>query len=167
MTVAALLIAGCATTLETVYVPAENKGWKIGHGTNKPGTTLVEFIPNDQVISNWSRLFTIQFLEGARESPVSVMTTLQSQMRLRCPNSQWSVLSQDASSVTYEWSISGCGGQADQHEIARLLKGNEGVHRIAYTQKTVRLEPAEREKWLSAFSNAFVEKGGKRVAVAP
>ena len=162
-----VLLSACATTLETVYVPAENKGWKVGSGSNRAGGTLMEFIPTTESIGNWSRMFTIQFLEGERGSPNTVMKTLESQMRARCPGAKWRVVNQDSTSVTYEWSLSGCAGHSDQHEVARLLKGNDGVHRIAYVRKTPQLDAAERSTWLRAFANAYVEKDGQRVIVAP
>jgi hypothetical protein len=162
-----LVIGACATTLETVYVPADNRGWKVGSGSNRPGATLVEFVPTTESIGNWSRMFTIQFLEGEKRTPNTVMKALETQMRARCPNAKWGVVSEDSTSVTYEWAISGCSGHPDQHEVSRLLKGNDGVHRIAYVRKTNQLEGNERDTWLKAFANAYVEKGGKRVAVAP
>jgi hypothetical protein len=162
-----LSAAALAAAIETVYVPAESKGWKLGHGSNRAGRTIAEFIPTSESIRSWSRMFTIQFLEGERSPPAAVMKVLQSQMLGRCPNTKWVIVSEDAVSVTYEWSIADCSGQADQHEVARLLKGNDGVHRIAYVRKVSQLEADERERWLKWFADAYVEKAGKRVSVAP
>ena len=162
-----ILINACATTLETVYVPAESKGWKVGAGSNRPGSTLVEFIPTTESIGNWSRMFTIQFLEGEKRSPNLLMRVLESQMRARCPNAKWDVVNEDSTSVTYEWVLSACAGHPDQHELARLLKGNDGVHRIAYVRKTRQLEGTERDTWLKAFANAYVEKGANGLPLLP
>jgi len=160
-----LALVGCATTFETVYVPAENKGWQVGSGTNRPGEKLVEFVPTEESISNWSRMFTIQFLEGTRDSPQKVMEALQARMRAHCRDAQWATISQNASSVTYQWSVSNCAGQMDQIEIARLLSGNDGVHRIAFVRKGLDFAPGEKEKWLEAFSKAYVLKDGRPVVV--
>ena len=156
-----------AADIETVYVPIENKGWKFGQGSNRAGRTIAEFIPTSETMRNWTRMFTIQFLEGERNSPAAVMKTLQAQMLSRCPEAKWVVGSEDGVSITYEWAIANCPGQANQHEIARLLKGNDGVHRIAYVRKISELESDERERWLKWFAAAYVEKGRKRVIVAP
>jgi hypothetical protein len=43
----------------------------------------------------------------------------------------------------------------DQIEIARLLGGNDGVHRVAFVRKGLDFAPGEREKWLEAFSKAY------------
>jgi hypothetical protein len=165
--VLAAVLAACAVPIETVFVPADNAGWKPAHASDRIHRTLVEFVPVDESIGAWSRMFTIQFMEGVRESPRAVMQALQSRMRARCAAARWDVLSEDASSVAYEWSIHGCEGQSDQVEVARLLQGNDGVHRIAYTQKARAMDAAEREKWVTAFAGAYVVKGSARVAVAP
>jgi hypothetical protein len=162
-----LLLMGCSIPLETVYVPAEDNGLRLGYGSDRRGTTIAEFIPSDETMGNWSRKLTIQFLEGERRSPRAFMSALESLMRARCPDAKWTVLSEDATSVMYEWATTNCSTTADQHELARLLKGNDGVHRVAYVRHGAQLDSTERDAWIKAFIGAHVEKQGKRVVVAP
>jgi hypothetical protein len=95
------------------------------------------------------------------------MKKLQAMMQTRCPGSMWNIIRQDPVSVLYEWKISRCGNNPDQHEVARLLKGNDGVHRVAYVEKVNSLPASERERWIKVFSDAYVEKGGQKVVIAP
>jgi hypothetical protein len=164
LVVLVLFVSGCATTLETVYVPADNSGWKVGYGVNKPELTIVEYIPVEESISNWSRIFTIQFLEGVRELSNETPKTL-SKMLTNCPDTKWDVLSEDKLSVTYERKTLACKG-GDEYEIARLLKGNDGIHRISYTSKKP-INETDRASWLKVFTDAYVEKSGQRVIVNP
>ncbi len=161
------LLGGCATALESVYIPADSSGWKLGYGSDRRGQTIAEYVPSNESINNWTKLLTIQFLEGENRSPSAVMDDLKSRMQSRCPGSYWSVISQDSVSILYEWNIKGCSPNPDQHEIARLLKGNDGVHRIAYVEKTSAMNQAIREKWIASFKEAYVEKGGKKVVLVP
>ena len=161
------LSASVAVAVETVYVPAEKTGWQIAYRSSVGGVTLIELIPTDENLSSWSRMFTIQFMEGMRESPARFMEKLRARMLTRCPSTQWTVLAEDALSITYEWSISRCAAAPDQHELARLLKGNDGVHRIGYVRKVSELEATERATWLNTFASSYVEMDGKRVVVAP
>lgn len=162
-----LSAGGCATTLETVAVPANTADWKLGHASDRRGQTVAEYVPRNESIDNWTRLFTIQFLEGVRSSPAANMEQLRTLMLKRCPAVDWHVVAQDSGSILYEWKISGCGANADQHEIARLLRGNEGLHRIAYTERRSSMSPNVRERWLKALTEAYVEKDRKRVVVTP
>jgi len=162
-----LLTSSCATTIETVYVPSDPSGWKFGAGSDRLNQTIAEFVPSNESIDNWTRLLTIQFLEGEKRSPVTLMEDLKSRMQARCPGSYWGVISQDSLSTLYEWKITGCSDNPDQNEIARLLKGNDGLHRIAYTEKTRAMDAASRDKWITIFKDAYVEKGGKKVVLTP
>lgn len=161
------LLGGCATALESVYVPADSSGWKFGSGSDRRGQTIAEYVPSNESINSWTKLLTIQFLEGERRTPTAVMEDLKTRMKARCPDSYWGVIAQDSSSTLYEWKITNCSANPDQHEIARLLKGNDGAHRIAYTEKTGAIDPSIREKWIASFKEAYVEKGGKKVVLAP
>jgi|HubBroStandDraft_4_1064222.scaffolds.fasta_scaffold749658_1 hypothetical protein len=165
----ALALVSCATQLETAtfHVPDGVGKWKAAFASERRGRTLAEFVPQDESIDNWSRLLTVQFIEQQGLSPMESMAQLRATMQSRCPRSSWKIVQQDSTSVLYEWSIAGCGSNSDQHEIARLLKGNDGIQRIAFTRKGAELEPSEREQWIKTFSEAYVVKGGQKVVVAP
>ncbi len=159
------LLGGCVTAIETVNIPTDPSGWKFGSGSNRRGQTIAEFVPHDESIDNWTRLLTIQFLETEIRSPAVVMDDLKSKMQARCPDSYWSIINQDSVSILYEWNIKNCSLNPDQHEIARLLKGNDGLHRVAYTELTTAINPSTREKWITSFKEAYVEKNGKKVVL--
>jgi hypothetical protein len=169
LVVAAVAVTGCATPLETtsLHLSAGDGKWKPAGGSDRRGRTLAEFVPPDESIDNWSRLLTIQFIEQKGVSPGVVMDQLRTAMQVRCPDSPWQVIQQDSTSVLYEWSIAHCGSNPDEHEIARLLKGNDGIQRVAFTQKGLELASAEREQWVKILSDAYVVKDGVRVVVAP
>ena len=62
-------------------------------------------------------------------------------------------------------SPSKCKKVVTQSEIVRLMKGNDGLHRVAYTQKTENITGPARDKWLVSLERAYVVKGGKKVIV--
>jgi hypothetical protein len=162
-------LCACATPLETtsLHLSATGEKWQAAGGSDRRGQTIAEFVPPGESIGNWSRLLTIQFIEQKGVSPLVVMDQLRAAMQNRCPGSPWQIIQQDPTSVLYEWSIARCGSNPDQHEIARLLKGNDGIQRIAFAQKGADLPPSEREQWLKILSEAYVVKDGQRVVVAP
>jgi hypothetical protein len=84
-----------------------------------------------------------------------------------CSEVSHQAIQQDALSVLYEWNIADCGSNPNQHEIARLLKGNDGIQRLAITVKNRDFLPAERSQWMNAFSEFYVMKGGQQVVAVP
>ena len=157
-----LLTAACATPLETVRLDLdEGDRWVVGHAQDfgSGRGTIVEWIRPGDSIDDWEELVTVQFLEGSPLSPERGVAALEEDLRRRCPDVRWEILTEALFAVTYEWSISGCEGQDDQHELARLLQGNEGLHRVAYTRKGPRLDAETRERWLERLTAAFVVYG--------
>jgi hypothetical protein len=160
-TVLALWFSSCATPLESIYAPCDMTGWKVGHASDAPGKgTLVEYVPENETVDSWNKMSSVQFLENEHRPLPELVRELESKMRQRCPDrTEWRVLEEDSASVTYEWSIHDCSPHPDQCEIARLMRGNDGTHRIAYTEKGAAFDPDARTKWLAIFRNARVVKG--------
>jgi hypothetical protein len=147
---------------------------KVGHELDVPGRgAIVEYVPLDEEIGSWKHLVTIQFLEGQRRTPEVVASGLAQQMRGHGGTLHWNVLERDANPVLYEWSLLDCPkkGEAyrDQCELARFLRGNDGLHRVAYTERARSMDPARRAHYLGAFQKAYVVKGENRqpIVLAP
>ena len=146
------VIAGCASTpLEAIVTDQKLEGWKIGsqHDLGAGKGTIIELIPAGESIDRWKHLSTIQFLEGAHQTPRALMDALESSMMARCASgTHWKLIAEEPHSVTYEWGIHSCTAQDDQNELARILQGNDGLHRIAYTEKGETMNPENREFWM-------------------
>jgi hypothetical protein len=160
---AILMMSGCVSTpIEGIATPAKMEGYKVGsaHDTGRGKGTIVEFVPVTESINNWHHLATIQFMEGAHLSPDAAMQVLENTMKTRCPNhTEWRVISEGPHDVIYQWQIRSCPGQENQVEIARIMQGNDGLHRIAYTEKGDAMNPTNREVWMEVLKSAYVTKG--------
>lgn len=158
-----IFASGCGSIpLEAIATGQRVYGWKVARQQDfGPGRgTIIQRIPVDEDRWSWKHASEIQFLEGETRSPGAFMRLLEERMRKRCGDgTRWVVLSQDSTSVTYEWSIRSCPEQEDQSEIARLLRGNDGLHRITYIEKQVPMNGKNREFWLSIIGKAYVTKG--------
>jgi len=165
-----LSIAGCASTpLEAIATEQKLAGWKVGsqQDLGRGRGTIVELIPVSESIDKWQQLGTIQFLEGENRTPQVLMEALEASMKTRCPTStDWQVISEEPHSVIYEWRIHSCTGQDNQTEISRILQGNDGLHRIAYTEKGDTMTPKNREYWMEVLRKAYVAKGDANHPIA-
>jgi hypothetical protein len=165
-----LSIAGCVSTpLEAIVTEQKLAGWKVGsqQDLGRGRGTIVELIPVSESIDKWQQLGTIQFFEGENRAPQVLMEALEERMKTRCPTStDWRVISEEPHSVTYEWRIHSCTGQDNQMEISRILQGNDGLHRIAYTEKGDAMTPENRELWMEVLRKAYVAKGDANHPIA-
>ncbi len=165
--VSVLFMASCATIqLEAIVMPVQLENWKVGHAKDISGSgNIVEFVHQDESINKWSELITIQFMEGNLESVVRFMEQSKEQIQLKCPDTDWSILDKGKNAVLYEWSINDCPAHPDQHEISKLFRGNDGLHRIAFTKKTGELDVIEKRLWIDRLSQAYLQKDGKKVVI--
>ena len=160
-----LFLAGCQSPLETVAVPIEGGTWKVGHTQDfgRGRGTIAEYIPAEESLPDWSRMVSIQFLEGMDRDPEGVANELRASMAERCPGVEWQILNRGPRSVLYEWRIADCGDNPDQHEIARILRGKDGVHRVAYVSKGSEIDVETRAAWIERLGTVEVIKDGEPV----
>lgn len=160
------LLISCATSLEHVYTEFQPQGWKIGFSEDIRGKgNIVEYVPTNETVQNWSKIMTIQFFEGSSMEPAVAMNRLKGKMQSRCPDVEWNIIEESKVHVLYEWSIVACVGHPSQHEISKFMKGNDGLHRFAYTEKTEKLSESSRKIWIDRVSSSFLRKGDVRVVV--
>ncbi len=172
---ALVLCCGCASTpRESVFIPDPNSGLVVGYAADQPGYgTIVEYVPAGETVEAWEHLLTIQFLEDERSDLGTWLASREAFLRKQGGTLEWRVLEQDALSMLYEWSMRDNPKEGaiyrDQVEIARLLRGNDGLHRIAYAERGRTMDPERREHYLAAFRAAYVVKGEdrQRVEVRP
>lgn len=158
----ALLATACTTTLETTFVPFDATGWRVGHAKDagRGVGTITEFVRQGESIDDWSELITIQLIEDlkGREADEAVAELFEDQVT-DYAHVEHGVIESDEWSVLYEWSIHDSAPHPDQHEIARMIEGEQGVHRVAYVKKGPRLADEERSRWIQLLRNAYVVKG--------
>ncbi len=168
-TILVSIVAGCATSIETsrFTMPLDERGWRVAnaqdYGSGKGA--ILEVIRKDESLVNWTEMVTIQFIEGREYKFMEVMEKLKEKMANRCSNVKWEVSEKDDTSVVYEWSISSCGEITNQHEIARLMQGNEGVHRVAFVKKGVEIDSSTFGKIKERLLEAYVVKDGEKVVL--
>lgn len=156
----AALLAACASgPAETINVPINTKGWKLGYSPQptKQGW-IKEWVRPPETVDNWTKLITLEFLNANTTPPREFMNELEARMRKRCPRVQWHVIDATKRRVIYEWKIDDCPGQKSQDEIAELLAGDYGLYRAAYTEKVSSIDPATRKQWIQWMSRARIIK---------
>lgn len=160
-----IFLFGCSISLEHVNVPGQLHDWKVGyqHIEKFSNDNISEYIPYDESIKNWSKMVTVQFKSGRKDDPQVFMNDLKNKMIKRCENLVWDVIKKEKNSVLYEWRIKECSPHSDQHEIAKLILGNDGLHRVAYTEKVQNISPKKRAEWIYKLTNTYLEKDGKKI----
>ncbi len=121
------------------------KGYEKADGTQ----SVVEYVLEGEAVNAWSELVTVNLLFGLQQVPLSkVMENTKSIIVQSCPQTDWKNISEGTNNLIYEWEIKSCPKAEKQHEIVRLLAGNDGMWTIRYTTKKVPISDDVRQKWI-------------------
>ena len=154
--------------MERAFIPELEGEWTSvsrNESPEGPGREVAS-IPADESFELWTQMVTIQFMKGAEATPREMMDRVLARLTAKCSELVSNVVVEDDQSVTYEWRIDECPAAPDQHEVARLIQGREGLHRIAYVRKGEEMPADVREGWLLRLAQAIVVKG-EQVVFAP
>lgn len=155
-------LAGCASpAFEKLRLPGDLPGWKLGHKQRDRLTNSMiwEHIPENEYISKWTKMYTVQFYDKKRVNPEAFMLKLKSEKARVCKNIRSKVLDKQADSILYEWQIKDCKRYKDQHELGRIISGKEGLHRVAYTEKILQIPLETYKQWKKKLLGAYLETG--------
>ncbi|MBI3610959.1 MAG: hypothetical protein HY204_09705 [Nitrospirae bacterium] len=166
-----ILLAGCATGEHMTFSfkrPVPGKEWKIGYQQElKDQYFIVEYIPSDETLNNWTKMVTIQNFglktrgqptAYSGKTPEELMSDLKEKMEKRCSNTVWNVIEHGQNDVLYEWRIENCSPEPDQHEVARIFDGKWNRFRVAYVSKVKKLPDEERAEWIDNLKKARIEE---------
>jgi hypothetical protein len=116
----------------------------------------MEYVPTGESAESWTRMVSVQTFADARVPYPGVRWALaQCRATLvdRCSGATWNVLSESLDDATYEWRVTACPAEPDQHEVGRILKRGGTWARVTYSTKGEMGAP-ERSEWLRRLSAA-------------
>jgi hypothetical protein len=158
------LVVGCATLgggeeRLNAPLPGGEDTWnseQIYQSEVKGRYKILEIPGKGQTVNNWTELFTTESYNRtySPDGPEAFMNKLKAKMQQRCPTAEWNVLQQDEHSILYEWSISNCPGNEDQHELARIVTARYTTWRTALTSKAKDFPTDKRDDWIKALAAA-------------
>jgi len=165
----------CCADEEKPQLTFDGRVWNIGYQASNFQGSIIEYVLNDESINNWTELVTIQTFLGLQKNASAQAFADQTKEKLKqqCPDLKWIILKQTEDDVMYEWSIKNCPADKDQHEIARIIKGQYGMYIFHYVTKKMPIDPKIRNEWIKLIKSATINqtsseskgKTGKVIAV--
>ncbi|RUO20475.1 hypothetical protein CWE08_08410 [Aliidiomarina iranensis] len=165
---AAVLLAGCASTpLEALSTQIDSSDWKVGFQKDfgEDEGYIREFVPQDETIDSWTKLVSVEFLEGELRPLRDFVSDFSAQRSEQCPDTQMEILSESEYTITYQFSFPECMGHQAQSEVTRIYTGNDGLHRLSYAEKTSKLSEETIKQWLAEFDKAYIVKGPNKARI--
>lgn len=171
ITLIALLLSACATIQhkpadqEFLMGGYEPKEWTVGHHASDQNQHITEFVRPNENIDNWTELLTSQVIrKSPNAEPIDVFVAhINDEHRKLCPgNFKQKVIERsqkedtEEASIIYEWEMKDCAPNADQHEVAKIIYGKFSIFRLAYVERTKKLSPEKRQKWINNLKEAKI-----------
>jgi len=163
-----LALSACASVpVEGLVTDLNLPGWKVGYQRDfGAGLGYIrEFVPAGETIDDWSKLVSIEFVEGERRTPLEFIHAFHEERKKLCPATKFQVLETDRYSVTYLFNFPDCEEHEMQSELSRIYAGNDGLHRLSYAEKSEELPESTIKQWLSEFDSSYIAKGSEKTPI--
>ncbi|MBX3419502.1 MAG: hypothetical protein KF851_18010 [Pirellulaceae bacterium] len=142
---------------EIVAVDLDGRGWSTGYREKtKASSKTMLFVPGESV-SNWNEMITVERIIGGTKagSMEEIANLAIKQMSQSFPQSQQLLIEVSEESAIIAFEGIGPQGQTTIHQLVRLLRGPEDIHRIAYSLRSDTKPSVEtQKKWLEIFQSA-------------
>jgi len=163
-----VFIMSCASIpepIEHISIPGNLSGWKIGKkylSQFSDSSTILYKLEHEKSENEqeWLKIVTIDYDSVVKMSIASIMNSKKFNLPIlwNCKNFNLEIINIDQKSVLYERKLSNCDMHSDQHEIARFIQGEDGVHRITYSERVKELPAATRLDWIKKLTKVLVVK---------
>ena len=131
--------------------------WQVGHDQQFDGGVITEWVPMGETVESWSKMFTsLNLAKTDLPSAEDSMKLLRDRMAKRCPNVIWNVIEKNKQDILFEWRIENCSGNADQHNLQKILDGKWNQFHLMYVRKVKELPADEREQWLKGLRTSKI-----------
>lgn len=150
---------------ETVilYLPKEEgMKWKRVHQSAHPDNSyaVCEYIPDDQILRDWKQMINITFSSDTAHTIPELLEMTKSQVfdAHRHSYVTWTLHKTEDNEAVYEWSIPWGHYQIPaQTHLVRLIKSEQGIHTLVYTEKSPKIDQETRQDWMDYFSLGKIE----------
>lgn len=144
---------------EKIVMDFDQREWKVGYNSEQAGQRITEFIIPGETVETWTELVTTQAFPGAqkRMGVEDLMRRAKKATLDDCPGAMWKVIEQHEDEILYESQTTNCRSLADEYEVAKIIKGNAAIHRVAYDARKITVPEEKRIQWRELIRKARLD----------
>lgn len=143
-----------------IFWPKEYN-WKVGSNQQSATQQMVELIPGNETLQNWSIIGSMLVLKNARKPLASIPPVFLAEMQKRAKNARLLVIEQNQT-AGYNWIMfkiqaSGFkGGLKPESQLYYVIQGRSALFINFVAVKEAMLSPLFLEKWAVIFKQSKV-----------
>lgn len=134
----------------------DGEAWVLANRQVMSGVTMMEYVRQGQNIETSKELYTIMKMPGTTDAGAMAQKVM-SMTQANCASFNGLVYWGESSDTLYEWNANGCNDPKykAEHEIARLIRMDDGVYRLSYAWHEAQMPATNRSQWLKLISEAW------------
>ncbi|MFK7779028.1 MAG: hypothetical protein QM501_13065 [Gimesia sp.] len=130
--------------------------WREGYRMINASNALTEYVKGEDTVQKYQQVFTTQRLlkRGEQLSAREMMNRTKSALEKTHQLESWNVLHDSEDDVLFEWRTKKNAKASAHHEITRVIKGKQDMHRLAYLTTKLPLSDESRAEWIKLLQSA-------------
>jgi hypothetical protein len=144
--------------------------WRPGYSSINRLESITEYIPKTENVQKWTEMYSVQrfYQMKGKLTPKQMMDNILDRLKETIPSVSFATLVDTENDVLFHWRDEGGKDRPAQHEIVRLIAGEQDIHRLAYVRKVAQIPAVEAQVWIDLIRQALLTKAsGREPTVEP
>lgn len=138
----------------------DKKAWRTIHKAIMKQEGIIENIPSDQKVEEWTEMLTAQYYGGYKTERSELLDIVIENLKNESLKDHakgevsWNLLEKGKNDFIYErLQCKALHDAPPEYEISRIILSKGGIHRISYTKRKEKISSEEKQKWHERLKN--------------
>lgn len=150
-------------TLDQLEIEFDDQEWYVNYeGEEEEGIFIREYLPEGETPEDWNEVITVHFMEGLQEQSlddfVDQIEDEALQNGIDENDLEIDILEEENDELIYEYFREENDTMPGLHELARMMKADDGVYILQYANGDVKMDSEKEEEWMELIQKAKIAK---------
>lgn len=150
-------------TLDQLEIEFDDQEWYVNYeGEEEEGIFIREYLPEGETPEDWNEVITVHFMEGLQEQSLDDIVDQIEDEALQNGIDEddlgIDILEEENDELIYEYFREENDTMSGLHELARVMRADDGVYILQYANGDVKMDSEQEEKWMDLLQEAKIAK---------
>jgi len=150
-------------TLDQLEIEFDDQEWYVNYeGEEEEGIFIREYLPEGETPEDWNEVITVHFMEGLQEQSLDdIVDQIEDealQNGIDENDLEIDILEEENDELIYEYFREENDTMPGLHELARMMKADDGVYILQYANGDVKMDSEKEEEWMELIQKAKIAK---------
>lgn len=149
--------------LDQMEIEFDDQEWYVNYeGEEEEGIFIREYLPEGETPEDWNEVITVHFMEGLQEQSLDdIVDQIEDealQNGIDEDNLEIDILEEENDELIYEYFREENDTMPGLHELARVMRADDGVYILQYANGDVKMDNEQEEEWMELLQEAKIAK---------